>query len=179
MAVTLTLGGIRQGRVVRLAPPSVAWAFPWRGTNRGTTREADAIPRQVAAIHEDVSGLGGDRSLRREGREALREAFLECSEPDWDGHGALPADPLSATWAEYAVASLLPLLGLPHYSFDPHGDALMEWHRALDRTLDLSVGNNGELRYAARIGGANVTGVEQFAEALPPGLVSVARRLAG
>ena len=130
-------------------------------------------------MHEEDSRLGEDRNMRREGREALREAFLECSEPDWDGHGALPADPLSATWAEYAVAPLLPLLGLPHYSFDPHGDALMEWHRALDRTLDLSVGNNGELRYAARIGGACVTGVEQFAGAFPPGLLSMATRLAG
>ncbi len=177
MAVTLARGTTPRGRVPRLSAATAAHAFR-RGTDRWATREAAAIPRQIAAIREDLSELAGDRSLRRQGREALLEAFLDCLDPDWDGYGGLPADPLSASWAEYAVAPLLPILGLPHYSFDPHGDALMEWYRAPDRTLDLSVGDNGELRYAARIGGARVNGVEQFAEALPPGLMSVAQRLA-
>lgn len=178
MAMTLALGTTTRGRIPNFSVAPAAHASPWRGTDRWATREAAAIPRWVAAIHEDVSELAGDRSLRREGREALYEAFRDCSKPDWDGHGALPADWLSASWAEYAIAPLLPILGLPHYSFDPYGDALVEWYRAADRTLDLSVGNNGELRYAGRIGGARVNGIEQFAEAVPPGLLSVALRLA-
>ncbi len=109
---------------------------------------------------------------------ALAEAFKECSARGWDGHEASPADPLSASWAEAVVAQLLPILGLPHYSFDPQGDALMEWSIASDRTLDLSVGSNGEIRYAATIGGARMSGVEPFSDGLPPGVLLVARRLA-
>ncbi len=70
------------------------------------------------------------------------------------------------------------MLGLPRVSFDPDGDALLEWRWSSDRSLDLSVGGNGELRYAARVGSARVTGIEPFAEASPTGLQGVVRRLA-
>ncbi len=136
------------------------------------------IPIQVAAIEETYTDLAADSWRRRTGREALAEAFQECSAPDWDGYGASPADPLSASWACDVVAPLLPILGLPHYSFDPDGDVLLEWHLAEDRVLDLSVGANGEVRYSAVIGGSRMTGIEQFAEGLPLGLLSVARGLA-
>lgn len=107
----------------------------------------------------------------------MAEALRDCSRSDWDGHGADPADPLSAEWAEAAVGLLLPLLGLPHYAFDPQGDAIVEWSWPPDRSLELSVGRNGELRYAARVGGSRFTGIEPFAGALPPGLLDLARRL--
>ncbi len=151
---------------------------PWRGTDRGATEEAQFIPRTVTAIHESLIELADRSGLRREGREALAEAFAECSVPDWDSYGALPADPLSASWAEEVASELLPILGLPHYSFDPEGEALLEWFKDADRVLDLSIGSNGELRYAATIGGAKVTGIEGFSDGLPPGLLSAARRLA-
>ena len=98
--------------------------------------------------------------------------------PGWDGYGAVPANPDSASRAEAVVAPLLPTLGLPHYSFDPEGDALMEWYLAPDRVLDMSVGSNGEIRYAATIGGARQTGIEQFSDGLPSGILQMARRLA-
>lgn len=152
---------------------------PWRGSDRGATREAQFIPRQVAAICESLIGLSLESgSRRRASREAILEAFKECSVPGWDGYGAVPANPDSASRAEAVVAPLLPTLGLPHYSFDPEGDALMEWYLAPDRVLDMSVGSNGEIRYAATIGGARQTGIEQFSDGLPSGILQMARRLA-
>ncbi len=149
----------------------------WRGTGRGATPEARLIPDQLTALREERAELGDDPELRRAGRQALVEAFRDCSAPDWDGYGADPADPLSAAWAEEVVGALLPLLGLPHYAFDPEGGAVVEWCWSSDRLLHLSIGRNGELRYAARVGGSRLTGIEPFAEGLPPGLLSVVRRL--
>ena len=159
--------------VTVVAAPSIS---PWRGTDRGTTREALSVPRRVSAILQSLIDLsvGGKR---RASRVALAEAFSECSTPGWDGHDASPADPRAASWTEAVVASLLPTLGLPHYSFDPDGDAILEWFVAHDRVLDMSVGNNGEIRYAATIGGSMVTGIEEFSDGPPPGLLAVARRL--
>ena len=116
-------------------------------------------------------------SLQRASREAIHEAFKECSAHGWDGYGAAPANPDSASRAEAVVAPLLSTLGLPHYSFDPQGDALMEWYLAPDRVLDMSVGSNGEIRYAATIGGASQTGIEQFSDGLPSDVLMMARRL--
>lgn len=155
-----------------------ALCSPWRGTDRGATREAQFIPRMVTAIHESLNELADCRWRGRQGREALAEAFAECSAADWDGYGALPANPLAASWAEKVASTLLPILGLPHYSFDPQGEALLEWYKDPDRVLDLSIGSSGELRYAATIGGARLTGIEDFSDGLPPGLLSAARRLA-
>ena len=149
----------------------------WSGTGRGTTPEARFIPLHLVALREERAETGEDPELRRAGRQALVEAFRDCATPDWDGNGADPADPMSAARAEEVVGALLPLLGLPHYAFDPEGDALVEWCWSPDRSLDLSVGRNGELRYAVRVGGTRLTGIEPFAGALPPGLLNVARRL--
>jgi len=97
--------------------------------------------------------------------------------PDWDGYGSAPANPLSAAWAEKIVVAFPPDLGIPQFSFDSEGEALLEWNVASDRVLNVSVGADGELRYAARISGFKSTGIEIFADALPAGLVETACRL--
>ena len=152
--------------------------FPWSGTDRGATPEAQAIPRKVTALAE--SFLAAEHgSCVRQSREALAEAVEECSVPDWDGYGAAPANPMSASWAERIVGAFPASLGLgvPHFSFDPEGDALIEWMVRRDRMLTLSVGADGEIRYAARISGFKRTGIEIYADTLPQDLVETARRL--
>jgi len=155
---------------------ATASGSPWLGTDRGTSDEAQAVPRRVTAIAE--SFLIAERGHRiRESRLALSEAVKECSVPDWDGYGATPANPMSAAWAEKVVAAFPQDLGIPQFSFDSDGDALLEWNLAGDRVLNVSVGADGELRYAARISGFKSTGIEIFADALPAGLVETACRL--
>lgn len=150
---------------------------PWSGTDHGATAEAGCIPILMVAIRESLIESEWGRQ-RGSIREALEEAWKECSVPDWDGYGAAPADFFSAVWAEKIVSLLLPTIGLPHFSFDPQGDALLEWYEAPDRVVDMSVGSNGEIRYAAIIGGTRLTGIEEFSDALPAGLAGVARRWA-
>ncbi len=152
---------------------------PWWGTDRGATAEARAIPLQITAVAESFVAAEHGRTIR-DSRVALSEAVEECSAPGWDGYGAAPANAMSASWAEKVVAAFPYALGfgVPHVGFDPDGDALLEWVVRKDRVLAVSVGADGELRYAARICGFKRTGVEVFADALPAGLVETARRLA-
>ena len=98
--------------------------------------------------------------------------------PDWDGYGAKPARPDAASWAERVAAAFPRGLGVPHFSFDPEGDALLEWSRGRYRVLTVIVSSTGKLSYAARINGVKVTGIEIFADALPARLAETARRLA-
>ena len=157
-----------------IANPS---GFPWRGTDRGASEVAQVVSSRVTAAAERL--LDAEHGQRiRESRLALLEAVRECSVPDWDGYGAAPASSMSAAWAEQVVAASPPSLGVPHFSFDADGDALLEWTLADDRVLNVSVGADGEVRYAARISGFKRTGIEIFADALPAGLAETAHRLA-
>lgn len=54
---------------------------------------------------------------------ALEAAFRDCSEPDWDGHGAVPANEFSKAWAKRVLAAFPAELGVPDIVFEPDGDA--------------------------------------------------------
>lgn len=120
----------------------------------------------------------GQSRVRRERESALDEAFQNCSEADWDGYGAAPADELSREWARKVLAAFPTRLGVPEIAFEPDGDAGLEWWWGPDRVLTVSVGRNGELRYAARLNGARVIGTGMFADGLPKRLVETALKLA-
>lgn len=116
----------------------------------------------------------------RERESALEEAFHECSQANWDGYGAAPANQLAMEWASRVLAALPRRVGIPEIAFQPDGDAGLEWWRGPDRVLSISiiVGSNGELRYAARLSGERFVGTEVFAHGLPKRLVDTAHDLA-
>ena len=69
-------------------------------------------------------------------------------------------------------------LGSPEIAFEPDGDVGLEWWRASDRVLSVSIGTNGEARYAARLGGgARLVGTAMLADGLPQRLLDTARKL--
>ena len=74
--------------------------FPRRSTDRGVSRESQVVGKRAARIRQDDCGAwsGECAQLRERRREILREAFRDCSEPDWGGYGAAPADPWAAAW---------------------------------------------------------------------------------
>ena len=117
--------------------------------------------------------------IQRQRQIALTEAFRDCSEPDWDGYGAAPANDLSMWWTKQVLAAFPGRLGVPGIAFEPDGDAGLEWWRAPTRVLSVSVGRNGELRYAARLNAARIIGTEMFADGLPKRLADAAYELIG
>lgn len=77
-------------------------------------------------------------------------------------------------WARQLLSTLPDCLGVPKIAFEPDGDAGLEWWQGAGRVLSVSVGRNGELRYAARLDAARFIGTEAFADGLPSRLVEAA-----
>lgn len=115
--------------------------------------------------------------IRHERESALDRAFEDCSGADWDGYGAAPADELSREWASKVLAAFPTRLGVPEVAFEPDGDAGLEWWRGPGRVLTVSVGRNGEIRYAARLNSARIIGTGMFADGLPQRLAETAIKL--
>lgn len=119
------------------------------------------------------------RSLQRQREIALDEAYRDCSAPDWDGYGAAPANELSMSWAKQVLAALPRRLGVPEIAFEPDGDAGLECSLGPNKALSISIGCNGELRYAVRLDAATVIGTGVFADSLPKRLVEATEDLIG
>lgn len=116
--------------------------------------------------------------VHRERESALERAFHECSQANWDGYGAAPANQSAMEWARRLLAALPRRVGVPEIAFEPDGDAGLEWWQGPDKVLFVSVGSNGELRYAARLNTARIVRTEMFAQGLPRRLVETALELA-
>ncbi len=145
-------------------------------TDRGITKEARTVWMAILAV-ELSAWLTEQSYVRRQRELALDEAFRDCSQPDWDGYGAAPANALSMGWARKVLTAFPDRLGVPDIAFEPDGDAGIEWWRGPDRVLTVSVGQNGELRYAARLNASRAIGTEVFADGLPKRLVEAAYEL--
>ena len=150
--------------------------FPHLSTDRGASRESHVVCRAIRSVERSAWDTEQSYVLRQRDL-ALAEAFHECSQPDWDGYGAEPASELSMGWARKVLSTPPDCLGVPDIAFEPDGDAGLEWWRGPDRVLSVSVGRNGELRYAARLNAARVIGTEVFADGLPKRLVEAAYEL--
>ena len=150
--------------------------LPQLSTDRGASPESRVV--WMAVLSVERSAWDTEQShVRRQRDLALAEAFHECSEPDWDGYGAEPANELSMKWTKRVLSTFPDCLGVPDIVFEPDGDAGLEWWRGPDRVLSVSVGRNGELRYAARLNATRVIGTEVFADGLPRRLVEAALEL--
>lgn len=150
--------------------------FRQSSTDRGISTEAHIVLLLIQDVERRAWYTEQSR-VRHQRESALDETFLDCSEADWDGYGAAPANELSKEWARRVLATLPIRLGVPEIAFEPDGDAELEWWRGPDRVLTVSVGRNGELRYAARLNAARVIGTEMFADGLPQRLVETALEL--
>jgi len=117
-------------------------------------------------------------SIQPDRQAALEEAFDDCSQENWDGYGAAPANELSMEWARRVLAAFPLRLGVPHIAFEPNGDAGLEWWKSPDRVLAVGVGPHGEVGYAARLDATRATGTEMFADGLSKRLIDLANELA-
>ncbi len=149
----------------------------WWNTDRAVATEAVALQDGSSAAVESYLRTEQSR-VQRLRDAALDEAFEDCSQRNWDGYGAAPANPLSMEWARKVLAAFPNRMHVPEIAFEPDGDAGLEWWYGPSKVLSVSVGFDGEIRYAARLNAVRLIGTEVFADGLPRRLVEIARDFA-
>ncbi len=123
---------------------------------------------RLAATKTETS----DRALRD-----LFNTYLECRTPDWDGHGALPVSLETLEMTLRVLEVLPPGLPRPTFGAEPDGELTMEWYRSPRRLLSLSIGNAGDLNYAALLGAERIFGRILFCGAIPDNLIALIRKV--
>lgn len=146
---------------------------PERGVSRAAADLAQRISSLAVSLREPLS-LGGDY---RAALAALKDAAAEAAAGDWDGYGAAAVSPGAVRNAEILLAALPTRIPAPEVSIDPDGEVALEWHRAPDWVLSLSIGPRGSVAYAARFGRSRVRGLEEGADGIPADVLAHLHRL--
>lgn len=120
-----------------------------------TARTNSAVSREACAVHDNAI----DASSHYESSEALfgqtanaLESLLniaqECVEDNWDGFGAIAADPMAIRRAESFIRALPPQLPNPEVSVDPDGEISLDWIPSQTQTFTLSISGGSRVSYA-------------------------------
>lgn len=107
----------------------------------------------------------------------LRAAYVEAAEPNWDGYGAQPADPLAYHHARRFATLLYREQQPTDISIDPDGEISFDWDHGIDYVVSVSVSREGRLAYAARVGPNRSRGIERLSDGVPEQILALIRRV--
>ncbi|HRH68002.1 MAG TPA: hypothetical protein PLB89_00710 [Flavobacteriales bacterium] len=96
--------------------------------------------------------LALDRRSLEQASTELETVFAECSQPNWDGHGAQPVHFLTYEKTRTFLENLPSSAGVPEVNADPDGELVLEWRRGGNRLLSISIALNGRLTFIYRNG---------------------------
>lgn len=152
---------------MRNSVPSSPPPFHIVASQTGVSSAALGLHEQWRTIfHEIVSSIAMGAQYRRLcGDLTHLGSFARVA--NWDGHGALPLDQQALAYAT-RIANMLPVTEpAPEVSVDPDGEVSFDWHRNSKRTLSMSIGREGKMRYASIMGESESFGVEPWRDEIP------------
>lgn len=114
---------------------------------------------------------------RPEALQSLKDVIIECSQKDWDGYGASPANPYSSSHAKRFLESFPTSFPFPEVDVDPDGEISFEWFQSSRHVFSISFGSRGELHYAGLFGDCKVRGVEFLRYEIPKAVFDQLERL--
>ncbi len=103
-------------------------------------------------------------SLKQEVSDLLESAGAE----DWDGEGAFPLSPETATTAQRLIDAFPTYARIPDVAATPHGEVDFDWVIDKDLMLTISVVPAGQIAFAGLLGDARLNGQEAWTGVLPP-----------
>lgn len=107
----------------------------------------------------------------------LGEVWNECSNPNWDAHGAEPVERETLRNAYLFIEALPYGYPLPSIGAEPDGHITLEWYRATNWILSVSVSAEGVLYYAALLGDEDPRGTCRFDGEVPKTILFWIRRV--
>lgn len=145
--------------------------------SRGVGPDADAVKQRIGEVCEH---LWESVTLRRVTEMAwveLADAASEAANPNWDGYGAKPVDPLAYRQAERFLVALPTTTPVPDVSVDPDGEVSISWNIEPDWVFSVSIGARGRLSYAGLFGTSKAYGTEWLITEIPQSVLGSIARL--
>jgi hypothetical protein len=140
-------------------------------------REATRVSEGQAAIAARRLGLPTGWSLQAAISDVLAVA-RDASTDDWDGEGSRRVSRGSIVYAMDFLRDLPLAVEPPLVDVDRDGEVAFEWIKGPGWRLIVTVGERGDLTYAALLGGDRMRGKESyFSNGLPEGVRTAFRRL--
>lgn len=145
--------------------------IPYAQAASAVSAEAESVRRNSAAVFSMVEvsqALFGDKAGAISEMKLLA---LECSTPDWDGHGAVEIDPFVIQIAEDFLRALPDSIRMPEFAPEPDGAISLDWIESKHRMISVSIGKSFRLPYAWLDGSNRGYAVERFDGSNIPGRV--------
>ena len=108
-----------------------------------------------------------ETSTKQPAYEELRAIWNQCRTGNWDGDGAEPIGAETLRNAHGFLEALPTGYPLPSLDAEPDGHVNLEWYRATNRLLSVSVSPEGVLYYAALLGDEDPRGTCRFDGEVP------------
>ena len=123
-------------------------SFSARIVNTGSSSDAKRLEDFLEAVLTDYRR----QAPRDLALAELARVYAECSRDGWDGYSASAISPSAHHAAVRFILSLPASLPMPDVVPEADGEISLEWDYGQWRALSLSIGENGQLAYAAMLG---------------------------
>ena len=143
---------------------------------RSNSDAARQIDDQVESVNRRLQHsfvIGTESQVRGE----LADVFIECMEPGWDGHNALPVTFETYQFAERFLLSLPLGIRRPSIGAEPDGQLTLEWYGGVRQSLSVSIDPSGFVHYAALVGPEREYGTKVFIESIPEVILGLIQRV--
>jgi hypothetical protein len=148
------------------------------------TRNTSAVGNEATRVSEGQAAIAVRRFALPTGwsfQAAVSDVLAvarEASNDDWDGEGSRSVSRGSLVYAMDFLRDLPLSVEPPHVDIDQDGEVAFEWIKGPGWRLIVTVGDKGDLTYAALLGGDRMRGKESyFSNGLPEGVRTALRRL--
>ena len=147
-------------------------------TTEGASEIAHLVAKQRAEQRQNLLQISYYFGSEIQGvKDELFSAAEECKSANWDGQGAAAVSDESYRSA-FRFLEALPLGCVPSsVSVEPDGEMTLEWYSSVRRTISISFSKDGELHYAALVGGSKAYGTEPFFGDVPKNILSLVSRV--
>ena len=160
--------------VAQLETPSRAER---QSTAVGVSAEAEQLAQLLGRVRLDSLSSEVLSPGRRNALNALVGAFLDARQPGWDGYDASPVTEAALKAAIRVLLAVPNELPAPEVGADRDGEMTLEWFRAANRVLSVSVSPAGLLRYGALFPDRPTHGQVHMGVELPNEIVEQIRRV--